>query len=75
MPSRLALVHSKSNTDGPWTIAKGNESKVEIFGLGQGEGVRLELETSRVLRSLGISVLAFIPGPTSKSFDTGFVSL
>lgn len=45
MPSRLALVSCRDSFDGSWTIAKGNESKIEIFGLGQAESVRLELET------------------------------
>lgn len=45
MPSRLALVNCRIASEGPWTLAKGNESKVEIFGLSQGEWLMLELET------------------------------
>lgn len=45
MSSRLALVEVKLPHEGPWTIAKGNESKIEILGLGHGELVVLELET------------------------------
>lgn len=45
MASRLALVSCLAQFDGPWTLAKGNESKLEIFGLGHGSLVRLEMET------------------------------
>lgn len=55
MPARLALVSAKLATEGPWTIAKGNESKIEIFGLGQAESVRLELESSTGHKALEYS--------------------
>lgn len=55
MPSRLALVSARVATEGPWTIAKGNESKIEIFGLGQAESVVLELESSTGRKALEYS--------------------
>jgi hypothetical protein len=48
MGTRLALVNCKGPTEGPWTIAKGNESGLEIFNLGEGALVRLECEVDGV---------------------------
>jgi len=51
MPSRLALIGCRAPHEGPWTIAKGNESRIEVFGLGQGESIRLEMEIDGSLKT------------------------
>jgi len=67
MPSRLAMIACREAYEGPWTIAKGNESKLEIFGLGQAEGIKLELETSEGLQSFEFSSNGLYAWPTQGS--------
>lgn len=43
--TRLALVACKTASEGQWTLAKGNESGVKVAHLGEGERVRLDIET------------------------------
>lgn len=43
--TRLALVACKTASEGQWTLAKGNESGVKVSHLGEGERVRLDIET------------------------------
>jgi hypothetical protein len=41
---RLALVACKTATEGPWTLAKGNEEGISINLLNTGETIRLMIE-------------------------------
>lgn len=41
---RLALVACKDAAEGPWTLAKQNETGLNIIGLGSGESVVLEMQ-------------------------------
>jgi len=41
---RLALVACKEATIGPWIVAKGNELRVKVSRLAEGECVRIEME-------------------------------
>lgn len=43
--TRLALVACKTASEGQWTLAKGNEVGVIVRHLGEGERVRLDIET------------------------------
>lgn len=43
MRSRVAMVGCKEMPEGPWTLAKGNEARLKIVHLMEGELVRLEL--------------------------------
>lgn len=50
--TRVALVACMSATEGPWTLAKGNESGIEIIHLLEGERIRLDIEVEKSLTSL-----------------------
>lgn len=43
MATRLAMLGCNKPYEGPWAIAKGNESGLEITGLASGEAVELQL--------------------------------
>lgn len=45
MAYRLALAGCRGPHEGPWTLAKGNEIGLEVFGLGEGSLVVFEGET------------------------------
>lgn len=45
MAMRLMMVGCFGSTEGPWTIAKGNEKALEIIHLLEGERIELELES------------------------------
>jgi len=51
MATRLALVNCKGPTEGPWTIAKGNESGLEIFALGEGSLIRFDCEVDGLTKT------------------------
>jgi hypothetical protein len=46
MATRVALVACSETTEGPWTLAKGNESGIKIVHLCEGERVRLEVDVA-----------------------------
>jgi len=41
--NRLALAGCKEATEGPWTLAKGNERELKISGLKDGEHIELQV--------------------------------
>lgn len=48
---RLALVACVGSHEGPWTLAKGNETAVKIVGLGEGEHVVLDCKIGELQES------------------------
>lgn len=48
MATRLALVACSESTEGPWTLAKGNERGIKIVHLVEGERVSLEVKIDSV---------------------------
>lgn len=44
MATRVALVACEQATEGPWTLAKGNEQGIKIVQLGEGERISLEVK-------------------------------
>ena len=48
MATRVALVACSESTEGPWTLAKGNESGIKIIHLVEGEHVELHMEIGEV---------------------------
>lgn len=48
MATRMALVACIDATEGPWTLAKGNETGIKIVCLGEGERVGLRMEVEDV---------------------------
>jgi hypothetical protein len=44
MKTRLALFACYSNTEGPWTRAKGNELGIQILHMVEGEYIMVEME-------------------------------
>lgn len=45
---RLALVACKDAAEGPWTLAKQNETDIKVMLLGQGESVVLEMSSGNL---------------------------
>ena len=48
MATRMALVACDTTTEGPWTLAKGNEKGIKIIHMVEGERVSLEVEVDGV---------------------------
>lgn len=48
MATRVALVACSESTEGPWTLAKGNESGIKIVHLLEGERVSLEVKVDGI---------------------------
>lgn len=66
MASRLAMLGCKNPYEGPWTIAKGNETGLEIVNLAEGEAIELELVDKRALHTVSYDQAGSFPLPKGK---------
>lgn len=73
MKTRVAIVAMRSASEGPWTLARGNESGVRIVHMVRGERVRVDMVIGDLSDSVHFDSPGTFPLPW-KRFDRYRVS-